>query len=170
MNIKLLGAILIIGGCGSIGWLVAAAYLREEKYLYRLVTILGYMTCELQYKLTPLPQLCRLAAKEREGTLSDVFQDLASELEAQISPDAESCMQTVLVKYKNLPSHTRSALQQLGISLGKFDLQGQIKGIDGVIAECQRKLNSLTNNKDTRLRSYRTLGFCAGAAIVIILF
>lgn len=170
MNIRLLGAVLIVGGCGSIGWLVAAAYLREEKYLHRLRTVLEYMICELQYKLTPLPQLCRLAAQEQAGALSDVFQDLAAELEAQISPDAESCMQTVLVKYKNLPNHTRSALQQLGMSLGKFDLQGQIKGIEGVIAECKRRLDSLTHNKDTRLRSCRTLGFCAGAAIVILLF
>lgn len=170
MNVKLIGAILILGGCSSIGWLIAAAHLREERYLCRLISILEFMTCELQYKLTPLPQLCTMAAIDQGAALSEVFNDLAVELEAQISPDAERCMGSVLVKHSGLPKNTVYALQQLGASLGKFDLQGQIKGIGAVIAECRRRLDSLTRNKESRLRSYRTLGICAGAAIVILLF
>ena len=170
MNIKLIGAILILGGCSGVGCLIAAAHLREEKYLWRLIRALEYMICELQYKLTPLPQLCRLAGEGQEGMLQDVFLDLAAEMDAQISPDAEACMRTVLVKYDSMPRYTFHALQQLGASLGKFDLQGQIKGIEAVMAECRRNLDSLTRNKETRLRSYRTFGICAGAAIVILLF
>lgn len=168
MNAKLIGAALIIAGCGGVGFSMAAAHRREEKALRQLIRALDYMGCELQYRLTPLPELCRYAASESGGAVSQVLVQLASELEAQVAPDAGSCMNAVLSKTSGLPPRTRKNFQLLGVSLGQFDLQGQLTGLETARKQCRRELDELSKNRDVRLRSYQTLGLCAGSALAIL--
>ena len=168
MNAKLIGAALIIAGCGGVGFSMAASHRREEKALRQLIRALDYMGCELQYRLTPLPELCRYAASESGGAVSQVLVQLASELEAQVAPDAGSCMNAVLSKTSGLPPRTRKNFQLLGVSLGQFDLQGQLTGLEAARKQCRRELDELSKNRDVRLRSYQTLGLCAGSALAIL--
>ncbi len=169
MSIKILGAVLIILGCGGFGFRIAAAHLKEEKSLRQLVVLLDYMECELQYRLTSLPALCRQAAAEGNTQLHHTFLHLASELENQIAPDVDRCMCAALEKAKELPHYTREAMFLLGRSLGRFDMEGQLKGLEMVRQQCRRDLDKLCSNKEVRLRSYQTLGLCAGAAMAILL-
>lgn len=169
MMIKIIGVVLTVMGCGSVGFQIAANYRREEKSLKQLLQILEYMECELQYRLTPLPELCRQVAKTFRHTPSRVFSDLAKELESQISPDVACCMAAVLHKSRDIPPITKYILGNLGASIGKFDLNGQLKGLNSAGEECKRNLDALSNDRDARLRSYQTLGLCAGAALAILL-
>lgn len=168
MNLKLIGAILIIAGCGGVGFSMAATHRREEAALRQLIRALDYMGCELQYRLTPLPELCRNAAGECTGIVSTVLAKLAKELEAQIAPDAVSCMNAALSKAARLPQRTKKNLQLLGSSLGQFDLQGQLTGLEAARIQCRRELDELSKDRDVRLRSYQTLGLCVGSALAIL--
>ena len=69
MTGKLFGALLVICGCGGMGFSIAAASKREEAALRQLIGALDFMECELQYHLTPLPELCRQAGRETKGTI-----------------------------------------------------------------------------------------------------
>ena len=169
MTIKIIGVFLTVIGCGSVGFQIAANHKREEKALKQLQRILEYMDCELQYRLTPLPELCKQVGRTFKQTPGRVFTDLASELETQISPDVACCMTTVLQKSKDIPPKTRQILKQLATSIGKFDLSGQLKGFRSASAECKRNMDILSKDRDTRLRNYQTLGLCAGAALAILL-
>ena len=71
------------------------------------------------------------------------------------------------LQFKNKEKHL---FRNLGSSLGRFDLSGQLKGLQSVRGECLRELESLEKNQPERLKSYQTLGMCAGAALVIILY
>ncbi len=168
MSYKWIGTIFIIVGCGGFGFSLAAAQLREERILRQLICALDLMECELQYRLTPLPDLCRLAGEDAKGCIQDVLLALSRELEAQVSPDVSTCMYAALSAVPDIPTQTRDALELLGQSLGRFDLPGQLKGLDAVRATCRRQLDVLTTNKEPRLRSYQTLGICAGAALAIL--
>ena len=168
MTIKWIGALLVIAGCGGVGFTMAASYKREERCLRALVRALDYMTCELQFRLTPLPDLCRSAGKECGGPAGQALMALSSELESQISPDADSCMYAALSKMDNLPASTVEALRLLGKNLGRFDLNGQLQGIEQVRAHCRRGLSGLEAGRDQRIRGYQTLGVCAGAALAIL--
>ena len=92
----MLGAMIVILGCGGFGWHLAAAYRREERILRQLMAALDYMGCELQYRMTPLPELCRQAAAQHNGCLGETLKLLSQELESQISPDVERCMSAAL--------------------------------------------------------------------------
>ena len=168
MIFKWIGALCVIGGCGGVGFSMAAAHKREEWTLRSLVSALDYMACELQFRLTPLPELCRQAAKECRGTVGTVLDNLARELDSQISPDAGACMYAALARTENLPGETEKALRLLGSSLGRFDLPGQLQGLEQVRGHCRRALENLSRDRDQRIRGYQTLGLCAGAALAIL--
>jgi len=168
MLLRFTGAMLVIAGCGGVGFRLAASYRQEEKSLQQLLGILDYMECELQYRLTPWPVLCTEAAREFPGIPGRVMGALASELETQITPDIGCCMRSVLCRSKNIPSFTEKLLLEFGRSVGRFDLQGQLKALDSVRQDCRRYLAQFRDNREHRLRSYQTLGLCAGAALAIL--
>ena len=168
MILKLIGAVFVLFSCGGIGFRIAANHRFEEKNLRQLIVILDYMECELQYRLTPLPVLCRQASKEFAGLLGSVFYEMSVEIDAQNSSDLEQCMSVVLEKNGKLPSLTREKLLLLSKSIGRFDMEGQLKGLEAVRQECRRQVEALAYNRDARLRSYQTLGLCAGAALAIL--
>ena len=74
MNVsKILGAALIVLSSCYIGFSSAAGINIELRDLRRLISALDYMSCELQYNLTPLPTLCKETAKECEGKFKHLF-------------------------------------------------------------------------------------------------
>lgn len=168
MTLKMIGAVLTLTASGGIGLSMAAAHRREERGLESLIKAVNFMEWELQFRLTPLPGLCRTAAEETGGELGQVLSDLAEELDRQVAPNASACMDAVIQKSSNLPRNMAENLTNLGQCLGRFDLQGQLKGLETVRSSCLHQLATLQNNRQQRLRGYRTLGFCAGAALVIL--
>lgn len=170
MSEKWLGAIFIIGSCGGFGLSLASDYRRNERALRQLLRALSYMECELQYHLTPLPDLCRQTAREADGIIREIFYRLGNELEHQTSPDAEICIKTVLREIPSVPKTVKRYLKFLGKTLGRFDLPGQLKGLEEVQSSCQRELDELRAHRRDTLKSYQVLGLCAGAALAILLF
>lgn len=160
---------MIFLGCGYFGFRSAALYLAEERMLRKLIAVLDYMSCELQYKLTPLPDLCRQASSETTGALQILLRVFADELDSQISPNVKTCMDVAISKCKAMPELSKKCLYQLGCSMGRFDLNGQIQALESVRMTCRNHLSKLEEGKEMRLRSYQTLGLCAGAALVILL-
>ena len=169
MGYKWIGAILIVASCTACGFSIAAGKRKEEYLMLQLLRILQCMETELRYRLTPLPELCQMAAGESSGILKNVFLNLSRELYRQKLPDAGSCMAAAIGTCGDLPNRIRSILSQLGYSLGRYDLEGQLQGIQVVRRRTEESLESLRKNRDERLRSYQTLGICAGMALVIIL-
>ena len=54
------------------------------------------------------------------------------ELDRQINPEVSSCMYAVLAGDRSIPESLREGLQLMGKSLGKFDLEGQLRGLESV--------------------------------------
>ena len=97
-----------------------------------------------------------------------VFRRLAGELDAQTEPEVDGCMQAALAKVPELSPTLRKIMKQLGRSLGRFDLTGQIQGLQAVREAVQTAQDRLDRERSSRLKCYRTLGFCTGAALVIL--
>ena len=170
MYLKLTGAILILVGCGGYGIMMAVTHRKEVAALHQLARVMEEMICELEYRLTPLPQLCRFGAEQTKGPLKAFFLSLAKAMDEQISPDVGICSLAALKATPGLPSFTASLLQTLGQTLGRFDLTGQITSMERCKQSCMGQLEVLEHQQSQRLRSYQTLGFCAGAALAILLF
>ena len=168
MTLKLIGAIFVILGCGGFGFLIAQNAQKEISTLRQFISALDFMECELSYRMTPLPQLCRLTSSVTDGCIRKVFRVLASELDKQSIPQVVSCVTVSLQKCPSIPPLTRHRIVELGRSLGCFDLSGQVKCIKAVHTECTQLLNKISSDHALRCRSYRTLGLCTGAALSIL--
>ena len=169
MILKWIGAVFIIVACLTFGLLIVYFHKKEIKSLKGLIYAIDFMECELQYRIPPLPELCRRTADKCIPDLKKVFLNLSYELEEQIVPDVKICMNSVLSKATDIPNETRRCLTILGHSMGKFDLNGQLKALENVRKECEGKLKKISGCSDERLRSYQTLGICAGIALIILL-
>ena len=169
MMSKLLGAVLILSGCGGFGMMICITYKREEEMLYQLIQALDFMQYELQFRMTPLPELCEQAGSRCKGKISSFFQLLSTELARQAAPDVSACIEAVTESMGKLPDRVAGALTILDVSLGQFDAQGQIHSLQAASAHCRTALEAMAENRESRLRSYQTLSICAGAALVILL-
>ncbi len=170
MYLKLTGAILILVGCGGYGVMMAISHRREVAALHQLAEVMDRMICELEYRLTPLPELCRFGAEQTKGAVQSFFLSLAKALDDQISPDVGLCTIAALKETSGLPRYAAAQMQALGQILGRFDLTGQLISLERCKQSCLGQLEVLEHQQSQRLRSYQTLGFCAGAALAILLF
>lgn len=168
MTYKWIGAALVIAGCSGFGFSLASAHRKQERQLRQLIQVLEDMVCLLQYKLLPLPQLCRSCADRTGGPLRTLLLLFSEELEQQLTPDASGCMAAALIRCQNLNGSLRYLCSELGYSLGVYDLSGQLQGLEGVKKNCYRVLENLECNRELRIKSYQTLGICAGVALAII--
>lgn len=169
MSIKWLGAVLIMTGCGGVGFSMAMGVRQQETLLRQLIHVLGVLETELQYRLTELPDLCKLATRECNGILRRYFQNMHFALTHHDHSDAAGCSDYALNCCDPGNSRIRKHLQHLGRSLGRFDLPGQLQGLQTVRRVCESDLEVLRQKRDIRLRSYQTLSLCAGAALAILL-
>lgn len=165
---KWIGALLVILACGGMGMLLAAAYRREERLLRQMLESICWMQCELRCRSADLSALFSAAARRTGGRIGELFTRMASELSERVAPDAGVCMRTAMSRVC-LPEKTGTVALQLGRSLGEFHLEEQLQQLALVQEECRRLLEEHTRNRDSRVRSYQTLGLCSGLAIAILL-
>lgn len=169
MDYKWIGAILIIAGCGGFGFSMAASHHREEAVLRQLISALDYMVCELRYRMTPLPDLMIQSSRERKGVVGHFLRKLGETLADRKFSVPGECIQQLMPEFPELSDITRQQLLMLGESLGKFDLDGQLSGMEAVRISSRNALKGLEKTRETRLRSYQTLSLCAGAALAVLL-
>lgn len=170
MYIKWIGALMVVLGCGGYGILLAMNHRREVAALRQLVQGIDVMIWELEYRLTPLPDLCRLGAESAAGAVRTCLAAIAAALDEQVSPDVGICVTHALKKVPAIPKYAASQIQALGQTLGRFDLSGQVTALHQCKQACLGQLEVLEHHQPQRLRSYKTIGFCAGVALAIILF
>ena len=164
---KWIGAMLVIAGCGGVGFSLASNHRKTEAGLRQLLDALSYMESELTFRLTPLPDLCRITGTAQKNPVGQAFLQLSKELENHNCPDVGICV-TSMLRWLELPKPVLDGFRYLGSSLGRFDLDGQLKGMKQVQDYCRRELETMSQNREERLRSYQTLGLCAGAALAIL--
>ncbi|MBR4864632.1 MAG: stage III sporulation protein AB [Oscillospiraceae bacterium] len=169
MLLKLMGAIMVVASCSGFGILMAFTYKREVRSLDALLRILEWMINDLRFKMTPLPELCRISAGFGDSTLRSFFLKMEREMNKHTSPDAASCASAALSSTVNISPELQEILKQLGCSLGQFDAEGQIQCLESVRLVTEDRKSVLCKNMSNRLRSYQTLGLCAGAALAILL-
>ena len=159
---------MIIASCTLVGFMISAAYRREEQELRQLIRALEYMCCELQFHRSALPELCSTIGKEHNGFVGKLFENLTMELESRHEADVQACFATAAAAAGPLSRQLQGAICMLGATLGRFDLDGQLVGLRSVIAYCEQQLAMMSQGREARLRSYQTIGVCTGAALAIL--
>ena len=169
MVYKIIGIALIIFACGGFSFSIVCAHKNEVNYLRCLLRAISFMKCELEYRHAPMAEVCRNTADICQNKTGEFFKYLSEELDSQIYPDPQFCTNNALSKIKVFPNSVRECILQFSSTLGAFDLDGQIQELNRIEQLIEQSLDKLTFEQGQRLRSYQTLGLCAGAAIAILL-
>lgn len=169
MRIDLLGAVLVIFSCSTCGLRIATGYRKEYRQLQQLTHALSEMESELQYRLTVLPELVAHASSRTSGELREILLSFSENLTHHQFPDAGSCMQSALSSHEQLSERVLELLEFLGLSLGRFDLSGQLNSLHQLEYMLEREMKLLEQDLPMRLRCYRILGICTGIGLSVIL-
>ena len=167
--IQWIGAICVVGACGACGFSMAASYTGQQRCLQQLHNGLELMQCQMEYQMTELPELCGILASACMGPVGKFFANLGQELRQGEVSEVPACVALVLARDRELPEVCRGILSQLGKTLGQLDLSGQLRGLAAAQGTCRKELERVEASKAGRLRCYRALGICAGAALAILL-
>ena len=165
--IQFWGAVLLITGCSGFGYSLVIAHRREVSMLRQLIYALQDMEWELKYHLTELPDLCRIAGERMKGPLKEIFSNLSAGLQRNEITDISGSLNVILAN-SHLPKRIRKNLRLLGNSLGKYDLECQLQGLEMIRQQCRKDLNELEEGGPQRLQNYQTLAFCTGLALAIL--
>ena len=167
--IRLFGAALLVAGCGGFGFSLAAGRKKEAAMLRRLIGARREKEWELKYRMTEIPELCTLAGTAAGGVVKQCFLTLADRLEKKEVTCISGTMNAIL-NGCTMPRSVRRNMKLLGETLGRYDLEGQIQGLETVRRQCRKDLKDLEEHSVRNLRDYQTLAVCAGAALAILLF
>lgn len=170
--LKFLGALLVVGAGGAAGLWVAQGYARRPEELRALQGALGLLATEISFALTPLPDALVQVARRADPRVAGLFRDVATLLCNRSGETVEEAWAKALDRFASrsaLRDEDIAALAELGAVLGVSDCEDQVRHLALVVERL--KVQGLRADEEARknVRLWRYLGFCAGAAAVLVL-
>jgi len=169
--LRILGLAMIVTASSAVGFGFAGGIRRQWVQLSALLGALGCMKSEILCRLTPIPELFSVLADYSEGAVGELFARCAAACRQNRCSPPSAVIKDALAGTPGLclGPDARRALLELGMALGKFDMEGQCRAIGLAEARLQRELELLGQSRRARCRSYETIGVCAGLAIAVLL-
>ena len=141
---------------------------RQQAQTLALIDALLRIRHELQYRLTPLPEIFAALGGSRNREIAEFFSALLSS--AQTCTVGYACRQALVqTRGLSLSSAARGTILSLFDSLGRYDLEGSVQALDLALSRLREEVKALQNSAAARCRTYLTLGVCTGLAAAVIL-
>ena len=169
--LKLLGSLLLMTGASGLGFGAAAQLQHRVAGLRALTGALEQMARELDFRLTPMPELMARLAREARPPASYLFAycrehlgELGERTFAQLwrkALDEDTDL--------SLTGQERQIMEGLGDVLGRYDGDGQREALRVALGQLDQCLRRAEGDRDRLGRVYGALGLGAGAMLVILL-
>ena len=168
--IRLVGAALLTGGGAALGFGAVRHLERRVRDLDLLGAGLTVMRREIDLRLTPLPELLTLAAKETKEEVSDFFR-LCSVGAKHLNGRAfrqiwRQGLESVRLR---IEPEDLAVVEQLGGVLGRYDGANQRQALDEALARLNEQRKLAADQRNRLGKVYGALGLTAGVFLVILL-
>ena len=168
--LRLLGAVLLTGGAGALGFGAAARLNRHVRTLRLLTEALERMERELSFRLTSLPELFTLLAGHIAPPVGKFFAYCRDSLCRLGDERLEDLWRSALADSDlDLEGEERQVLETLGGILGRYDGEGQTQALALARAQLEQCLEAAVAERARMGKVYGALGLAAGAFLVIVL-
>lgn len=168
--IRLLGAVLLTGGSAALGFSAVRHLDGRVHDLRELVAGLEVMERELQWKMTPLPELLLRAAEETDGQPSHFF-DLSGRGAEHLNGRSFSKVwhQAAEACQMRLETADLCLLEQLGGVLGRYDAESQKQALAASVSRLEEQRVQAEEQRARLGKVYGMLGVTAGVFLMILL-
>lgn len=169
--IRLVGAVLIIAGCGGLGLCAVARLEGRVRDLAELAAGLDTLRRELGWRLSPLPDGLEAAGRALQGPAGAFFSQCARRTRM---PDGQAFQAVWRAELDaaalRLKPEDRAVLDRLGLVLGRYDADSQRLALEEGAAGLRALQEAAANERSRLGRVYGVLGVTAGlfAAIVLL--
>lgn len=169
--LKLIGLSLILTASSAMGLGLARTVRRQQAQTLAFIDAVLRIRHELQYRLTPLPDVFLALQESREAAVAAFFSGLARSLSAADTCTVGYACRQALRRTEGLciPAGVRTALMSLFDTLGKYDLDGNLQALDLALGRLREEARQLQGSAAARCKTYVTLGVCTGLAVAVIL-
>ena len=168
---RLLGAALVVAGCGALGLCAVARLEGRVRDLGELAAGLDALQRELGWRLSPLPDALEGAARSVRGPSAEFFARCAQKAR---SPDGRAFQEVwrdgLTAAPLRLKPEDRALLDRLGPVLGRYDGDSQRLALEEGAAGLRALQGEAADERNRLGRVYGVLGVTAGlfAAIVLL--
>ncbi len=162
--------LIIIFACGGLGLLKAQTYGQRLNELNDLKDMINMLQTEMSYRKDPLPAVFARIAAYKDSRAMDLLRECSRAMKESL--DLKECWETAVCSaYKGscLKEEDLIIMKDLGMQLGKSDIQGQAAMFSLTGAKLETQIEKAAKEKDTKGRMYRGLGFSIGIVIAVIL-
>lgn len=164
---KLMGILFVVIACGSAGFRIAAS-LKQKCALYELILRqLAMMKQEICFHATPLAQVFALLAASCGGTLAQIWEETAKQMDNHPWTPPQYAMDLALKGAKE--PLLEPILLPLCTQLGKYDVDAQRKAIEAAEEQTASLLHEMQQERSVKSKTYQTMGICAGLAAAVLL-
>lgn len=168
--IRLMGAALLIAGCGGLGLGAVSCLDSRVRDLRELAAGLEILQRELGWRLSPLPAALEAAAAGAQGRAAHFFQFCAQGAECLAGTPFQQLWLDGLERCPlRLGTEDRALLEQLGPVLGRYDGDSQRQAVEDVLVGLHRQQGQAEDDRRRLGRVYGVLGVTAGLFLAIVL-
>ena len=168
--IRLVGAALIVAGCGALGLCGVRRLDGRVRDLGELAAGLDALQRELGWRLAPLPQALEAAAGAARGPAEQFFAQCARRAgEADGVPFQQVWQDGLDAAPLRLAAGDRALLARLGPVLGRYDGGSQRLALEDGAAGLRTLQGEAADDRRRLGRVYGVLGVTAGLFLAIVL-
>ncbi|MFR5600985.1 MAG: stage III sporulation protein AB [Lachnospiraceae bacterium] len=171
--LKLLGAILLIGGATGMGMGAASRWRERLGLLETLRKMMSLLKGEILYANAPLEEAFYQVGKRSKGPLGELFCRISGRIETQRGePFFDMWREEVDRLPARLPlsQEDKQALKSFGEHLGYLDSEMQERTILLYLEQLDLAIDYLRENRREKERLYTCLGVMGGLFLTIILY
>ncbi len=168
--IRMMGAALLLGGSAALGFAAVRRLERRTRDLRELIAGLEVMERELEWRLTPLPELLRRAAEQAGDGVSAFFLMCAQGAERLNGRTfSEVWRQELTSAQLSVNEADRGLLEQLGGVLGRYDGDSQRQALAAAVERLEEQRTEAMGRRARLGKVYGVLSVTAGIFLVILL-
>lgn len=166
--LKLVGIGMVLASTLWVGLHAALRLRRTHEQLNALCAALHFAETEIQFAAPGFASLCARVEQNSVGAVREFFRALSAQAEqADLAAEGRT-RRAAKEAGLCLPDQVMKVLERLFDHFGSCDREGQTRQIRLAAAELTCLNEELRQSMDGRCKSYETLGFAAGAAILIL--
>lgn len=170
--LSLIGAVLIIGGCGCAGLKIGGVYQKRADTLRILRNGLNLLETEISYAAEPLPKAMSRVSEKLSGENRILFSRAAELMQSNqgcLVSEAWSAGIKALATEVPLSAEESSILSLFGQGLGNSSREEQLKNIALAREQLLLAEGFAQDAKDKNKKMWQYFGFCLGAVIALLL-